>query len=234
MAISNNSHPFWETNAAEQLAFVRSVRHVAYKAYISRLPVKTVGSYSRHIWQDMREYFHQEQDAFQFIDSVTTEIRNQYTRAWNEGARAVGVDPRDMSDPDLMALEDRIRKEYNFVLGLAEDIDNARYQEMSDASFNASFRGRADLWANRYTEVVNEAKVWFGQEKLEWQLGATEEHCSTCAMLNGVVAYAREWYESNIRPQNAPNPMLECGGWRCDCKLVPTTKRKTRGGIPRL
>lgn len=208
----------------------RTLRRLAYKTHIEA--IKTVGSYTLHIWQDMREYFHQEQDAFEFIDSLTAEITNQYTRAWNEGARAAGVDPRDMADPDLAHLDDMIRAEFNFVLGLAEDIDNARYREMTDQEFADAFKGRADLWANRYTEVKNEAVVWFSREKLVWILGATEQHCSTCARLNGVVAYADEWYASGLRPQNAPNERLECGGWRCDCRLEPTDKRKTRGGIP--
>lgn len=46
-------------------------------------------------------------------------------------------------------------------------------------------------------------------------------------MLNGIVAYAREWNEYGIHPQSPPNDLLECGGWRCQCRLVSTAKRVT-------
>ena len=93
------------------------------------------------------------------------------------------------------------------------------------------------MWAHRYTDVVNQAKVWFGKRKkvkLKWEMGATEEHCATCAALNGIVAYAEDWERSGIHPQNPPNQALECGGWRCDCALVPTTERATNNALERI
>lgn len=235
MDYSKNSPLFLHNSPSITADILRTIRRRAYEVYLYKAhPIKTVGSYTRHIWQDMRDYFNGDQDAFAFIDSLVAEIDNQYTRAWNEGAKEAGVDPRDMSDPDLVPLQDRIEREREFILGLAEDIDAARAQGMTTQEFSAAFKYRADLWANRYAEVKNEAVIWFSRDKLEWQLGATEQHCATCAKLNGVVAYADEWNESGLRPQSAPNDRLECGGWRCDCSLVPTDKRKTRGGIPQV
>jgi hypothetical protein len=56
---------------------------------------------------------------------------------------------------------------------------------------------------------------------LEWQLGATEKHCTDCAFLNGQIKRASEWRAAGIKPQS---PDLECGGWNCDCRLVVVDK----------
>jgi hypothetical protein len=136
-----------------------------------------------------------------------------------------------MEDDDLLVLEERIEQEQEFILGFASDIETARMEQKPIAPLY----NRVDMWANRYNDVKNQAIVHFGKRtKLEWQLGETEEHCGTCAELNGTVAFAYEWEQAGLRPQNAPNDMLECGGWQCGCQLTPTDKRRTRLAINKL
>jgi cytochrome c len=94
---------------------------------------------------------------------------------------------------------------------------------------------RVSLWANRYNEIVNLAMITCRpNDRFAWRLGATEQHCTTCAALNGVVATGAQWEASGYHPQNAPNAMLECGGWRCDCRMEYTEDKLTEGGIPRV
>ena len=91
------------------------------------------------------------------------------------------------------------------------------------------------MWSNRYNEVVNEAKIWFGgKQRLKWKLGATEKHCTTCQALDGIVAYASEWEQSGLKPQNPPNPNLECGGWHCDCSLETTDEKRSPDALGTL
>ena len=101
--------------------------------------------------------------------------------------------------------------------------------------FDVQFGSRVDIWANRYPETENRARMHFGgKQRLEWVLGATEKHCSTCAALNGIVAFAEEWEESGVQPQSPPNGALECGGWQCDCSLVPTDRRRSANALTRI
>jgi hypothetical protein len=96
---------------------------------------------------------------------------------------------------------------------------------------------RAGLWANQWNTAYNDALRLIGVEegsKMVWRFGATEEHCSTCLALNGIIAFASEWDESGVRPQNAPNQHLECGGWRCDCSLEVTDKRRSPNALTRI
>ena len=222
-------------------AVLLAVKRQTIKAYLSRLDVKTAAAYELHVWAYMREFF-TSGDAFAFLDSMANEIENQFTRAWNEGAREMGVEPGDMSEDDLLILEDLIVTEQNFLDGIAGDIEEYIAEGgHTDAEFNARFRARAGLWANGYNSMVTQAKLHFGdRDKLEWVLGATEQHCETgqngrpgigCKDLAGMVLYAREWVEAGVKPQSSST---NCGGWECQCELRPTTKRRTPDGLGRL
>jgi hypothetical protein len=192
--------------------------------------IKTEGYFDRVLWQTVRDFYNSG-DATAFLDKMIATIRQQLTRAWREGARDMGVEPSEMTAEDLLELERIISSEYEHVIGLAEDIIQAR---VNGEGYD-KFRDRVGLWANRYTDVVNQARVWFGKrQKLKWVLGKTEEHCQTCAALNGMVAYAYEWERAGIHPQQPPNAVLECQGWNCDCQLVPTTERRSYGVFNQL
>jgi len=216
-------------------AVILSTFRVAIREYVKRGEFKTEGSMNRHLWAAALAFFRDEIDAFVFLDIFINEIENQLTRAWNEGARSVDVDPADMSPGDMLHLEALINSEYNHVISLAEAIENAKLYGWTLDKFRSGMRSRIDLWSARYRDVVNEARLWFGGKKrLIWRMGATEEHCTTCNALNGLVAWGEEWDQSQIRPQHPPNPHLECGGWRCKCTLEPTEQRRGPQAMARL
>lgn len=73
-----------------------------------------------------------------------------------------------------------------------------------------------------------------GGKKLQWVMGATEEHCTTCADLTGIVAYAAEWALLGVHPQRPPNGKLVCGGWRCDCALVETDEPRSDNALDEI
>jgi len=194
--------------------------------------LRTVAYFERAMRSAILNFFRGDYDAFEFIGRMVDLIEVQYRKAWYEGMRAVGADPKsDMTDEFEAVLRGEIGNMDGYIIALAEDIDKARGLEGADIQ---KFYVRVDLWTNRYNEIVNLAKMTVGgKERLVWRLGRTEQHCGTCLTLHGVVAYADEWRASGYKPQSAPNPLLECGGWRCDCSLVPTKKYRTRGGIPK-
>lgn len=134
--------------------------------------------------------------------------------------------------PILTALENMIQAEYSFIHQLGDEILHAN-QSQSGA---AQFYSRAQVWANRWNDAYNMAKRMIAElfgERMEWVYGDAE-HCDTCRSLNGIVAYAKEWDELNVYPGSPPNGSLDCGGWRCQCSLVPTDAKKTRGAISRI
>jgi hypothetical protein len=213
-----------------------AVIKTAMKAYLNNGPlIKTEGAFDRQLWSAALDLFRGDIDEFAFIDIYTSAIDNQLTRAWNEGARSVGTDPRDFEDADIAYLQGIIDRENEFVLGLGGDIVDYKTEERTLDEFRVAFRSRVMIWANRYNDVKNQAAVYFSSkgQRLEWVYGDTQ-HCTTCAMLNGIVAFASEWETSGLKPQSPPNDAIECGGWHCQCKLEPTNKRRTPGALDRL
>ncbi len=193
---------------------------------------KSIETYDRQLWSYALELY-RTGDGGVFLDKFITAIASQLTRAWNEGAREVGIDPKEMTDDDRAELKAIIDGEYDQIIKLAEAIMESRSGTLDE--FRQKFRSRIDLWVNRYTDVIGRARVYFGgKTRLKWTLGKTEEHCETCATLNGIVAFASEWELAGIKPQSPPNEMLACGGWNCDCSLEVTDQRRSPNALDTL
>lgn len=205
-----------------------------FSQLIGLCAIKTIGEFRSRLWQAVLRLFHGGSEA-NFIASFARSIDRDLTEAWNEGGRSVGVDPDEMTADDLIILDSIISNENDFILNLTGDIEAARQEELDEEKFTSKFGARVDLWANRYTETANRARMHFGaQARFQWQLGKTEDHCATCARLNGIIAFGREWEQARLHPQMPPNPLLECGGWRCDCRFKPTKAKRTARALSTL
>ena len=193
--------------------------------------VKTQAYFSRALWDYTRKFHSGDMDVSTFLDKFIALVEDQARRAWNEGMRNVGVDPKNMTIDQRARLQEIVNSELNHVLDFASAVEEAR-KAGKDVD---QFKGRVDLWANRYPNIVNEAQAYCKPYDLyRWEYGDTVAHCSTCATLNGIIATGAEWRASGVMPQNPPNPRLECGGWKCRCRLVPTEEMPTTTGIPLL
>jgi hypothetical protein len=198
------------------------------------IQVKTYTQYRARLWGAMVRLYNGGKGA-NFDGSFARSIDQQLTQAWNDGADDMGVKPDEMSKEDMNILEGIINNENDFILRIGDEIRADADAGMAREDFERKYQARLDLWANRFNETVNRAHIVFGgKQKLQWILGATEEHCKTCAALDGIVAWATEWDQSHFHPQMPPNDLLECDGWRCDCKLEPTTARRTSRALDKL
>lgn len=110
---------------------------------------------------------------------------------------------------------------------LAGDLFDGRYSQ-SDTQTADEGRGKLrthlELWVFAMAGMFTEGQVYSrpvnGREKtFRWDLGFTFRHCRDCAGLAGTILTASEWQQAGIAPQHHD---LECGGWRCDCRLTET------------
>lgn len=194
--------------------------------------LKSYGWYDAHLHDYAGQLYRGKMDNSAFLDKMIYAIGEQLGRAWNEGMVANGLDPKQDMTPDMEArIKELTDNEHNHVIDLIDFIDQ---QKADQAGMNA-IDVRVDMWVNRYNDVVNIAKMETAnlKDKLEWVYGDTE-HCDVCAALNGIVASAKDWQTSGFHPQQPPNNLLSCGGWRCQCTLQPTDKRKTSGALDKL
>lgn len=171
----------------------------------------------------------------EFVDILQSLITGQLTQAFRQAWEDSGQ-TSFLLPPYLQSALDGMIQEattFEYIYGYYTDIVDARL----DGTPLQPLLARAQLWANRYNEAYNLAMSLIEREnggKLKWMLGATEQHCVTCAALDGIVAFAAEWEMAGVRPQGAPNGALQCGGWKCDCSLAPTAERRTRKAFDRI
>ena len=172
----------------------------------------------------------------QFKALIVAQLMAAYNSAW--------FDTMDTDEiPDYLdeGLREEIKKQYGYVNRYYEDIVKARGLAMGIALLLS----RASLWAGAvvgaYSNAILQIATVEGPkpdtpilENLVWRLGATEQHCKECYSLNGIVASAGDWGRSGFRPQMPPNEMLSCGGWRCDCSLLPSLEIADADAAERL
>lgn len=168
----------------------------------------------------------------EFVDIMKNLISGQMRRAYEEAWKEDG---NELPMPDYLnnAAKALADEQAGFVPGYYQDIIDARVNKTPIGPLTY----RAELWANRYTQAKNDATALIAQEngsKLVWREGDTVDKCDTCLALDGIVAYATEWAQAGFRPQSAPNHMLDCGGWKCQCRLEPTTARRSPKALETL
>jgi hypothetical protein len=198
------------------------------------LETKTVERYRARLWAAAERLFNGGRDAA-FMATFIRSIDQQLTQAWMEGAASVNVQQDEMTPDDFGILEAIINNETEFINGIADAIQSTKDEGITKEQFDKRFGSRVDTWANRYNETVNRARVQVASKKrFKWVLGKTEEHCDTCARLNGIIAFGYEWESAKVHPQMPPNEVLACGGWKCDCGLEPTDERRTPRALNRI
>lgn len=177
-------------------------------------------------------------DFDQFYDAMDVTIRAGIPKAWHEGAKECGIKPADLSPTEKVAIQQAIAGELGHVFEFAtwiEEHSKAAGGKLGRVGGTGGVMGRVDIWLNRYLDVVNRARVMAcGDQPLEWVLGPTKKHCSSCSKLAGKVKRASQWERANVRPQNPPNWALECQGFNCLCSLIVTDKPLSRGPLPKL
>jgi hypothetical protein len=174
--------------------------------------------------------FWKEGNRGNFYTRMNALIKFGLKDAWEAGAKAVGVLPDEFEPEDTEVINGIIAEEKSHVAGLLDFLDglaNDPKAKLSDADY------RLEMWANRWPDVYNRALAyWGGKAKLVWVLGGTVEHCSTCSRLAGIVAWASEWASvPEARPQSHS---LECNGFRCRCRMEPTTRRRSPRALARI
>ena len=197
----------------------------------TNIVMKDAASYTRQLTNNVHALYSKAMNRRGFISDTGGIIEKELKTAWLTGADEMMVLPEDMTPEDHAFIQGIIINEKSFLESFADDIQNAS----GDKAGWEKFQLRIGIWVSRIVDVENQARLYFGKkQRMIWNLGATHEHCDTCARLNGIVAFAEEWQEADVHPQGPPNEHLECGGWECGCTLTPTRQRRTYGALNRI
>ncbi len=83
---------------------------------------------------------------------------------------------------------------------------------------------RVDMWARKTLDDIYYAALREANDSIKatWNLGNTEDHCSTCRSRDGQSKTIDEWGKIGFPKDRR----LECGGWHCDCFLTNPDGRR--------
>lgn len=170
-------------------------------------------------------------DPDQFWKAMSLAIKTHLRKAWLSGAKECGIAADELSQAEVLALQEAIDYEYIWIGGLANTIiENSKAR---GGKLTPLFT-RIEIWIGRWEGVRSKALTMAcADRKLKWVVGPTE-HCRSCLALNGKVKRASWWNENGMLPRVHDAPYLACHGFRCQCTLEPTDDPISKGRMPRL
>lgn len=193
--------------------------------------LKSASVYRKSIRDAVRGLWSGALTLIDFYETMSAAIRRQFPLAWNEGAGRFGMGPDERSDEE----EQRLTLEINTQTSYITDYGRAI---LDDSKANGGalqpLLDRAEMWVTSYERIVNLAGVMAGaDQKAVWIYGDTVEHCPSCKAYEGRV-YRNSTWRKYLEPYDLmpKGKGLACGGWRCDCAIVPTNRPMTRGRPP--
>lgn len=136
----------------------------------------------------------------------------QLVRTYYERMYMIGSGNPPTGEEERSELDSELALALAAIPLLSSDVKAGLFDEDTEGRIER----RTGLWLTALALVYNMGKSRSGK-LLQWRLGNTEDHCSTCIRLNGQKKSGQEWREGGYLPQSRA---LECGGWNCDCSLV--------------
>ncbi len=138
------------------------------------------------------------------------------------GMTAGGVEnPQEVMDAEERAYLDKwIREQKGYTESFARWVAKIEpgVEGLADLK---QLDARIELWLENL-RALGSAGYAFARKNQTgiWHLGATEQHCTTCAMLNGKRRRLKWFLQNGYIPRQPGSDTLECGGWNCDCYIT--------------
>lgn len=148
-----------------------------------------------------------------FRGAMVEGFNSAFDTGWIDGG---GVMPIDADA--LEWLRTQVNAEMGHIDGVFLQAKELRLE--ADFDFFPWVTARADNYAATLDSIYNAAVLMAKKNQLlTWHLGNTEVHCETCKELDGT-RHRASWYISHNYIPRKPGADLECGGYRCDCRLT--------------
>ena len=174
--------------------------------------------YSQTLTEIMTAYLESERPITAFRYEMRRAANDAMTLAGYAGY-ADGGGSGALPDKVVSWIGQRIDSEMAFINDVFSKLKELRKQGTPEEG-QAFIGARAEGYTASLQGVYNFAKMQSGTGVMGvWRLGATEEHCDTCAWLNGKVERLQWFVDNKYIPRQAGSQTLDCGGWRCDCGI---------------
>lgn len=142
-------------------------------------------------------------------------VLEAHSDAFYRGYEEAGAEETEPDDDRW--LTGRQREQVEFLAGVFAWIKEQRDAETITED---AIRARVEQWAQGLDATYSEGKLRGDKSQvLIWHLGETEDHCATCARLDGQRHKARWYLDRDFLPGKA-GAAMNCGGYRCGCYLT--------------
>lgn len=141
-------------------------------------------------------------------------IRKYGKSAYSDGLKDGGVADGVLDNDDQADYTTLLAEQSAYVTGLGSAVYQAGISDTQAAD-------KADLWFNKSITPFYQHGLASADANgvYEWVLGATKEHCVTCATMAGQTHRLKDYQRKDILPQG---DTLECKGFNCACRLQKT------------
>lgn len=139
-----------------------------------------------------------------------------------EGMREGGIKEDEIDEEDQAAADeavsDWLSKQVEFVNAFAKDVEAVR----GNKDERPKILDRVGMWVDSLRSLGDLGKAYaLKNERGQWTLGETEQHCDTCLKLSKMKPHRVSWFvERGYIPRQNGSDTLDCGGWKCDCSVV--------------
>lgn len=158
----------------------------------------------------------------QWSAKVRSLINTYGNRAFRDGLAEGGVDDPP-SEEEMDTIARLLSEQSAYVTNLA----NTLFADETTVSPAMAEQKPALWWNGSIVKFYNEGRLAADANGMyEWVLGATEEHCGTCARLDGQRKRYKTWYRLNLIAGTTGQD-TDCEGWRCECRLVRVAGKAT-------
>lgn len=144
-----------------------------------------------------------------FGSKLRAALRRYGLSAFRDGMQSGGYAPESLSIDDVTIFKAWLAESSDYVTNVGA--------ELFVTGNTPDPAGRSELWVNKSLDDIYFAGLRIGAPGMlaTWNLGATEEHCGSCAERHGKTKTIDEWGKIGF-PRDR---RLECGGWKCDCSI---------------
>ena len=150
------------------------------------------------------------------LGAVRATVKQAVEDAYIEGLVEGGVTIDEMDAEDALSIVELNTAQQDHVTDFCRAVRAAKDDKAAQRDI---LDNRVNLWTASI-EAAGAAGLASARknEMVTWHLGPTEEHCSTCASLNGK-SHRRKWFASRDYFPRKPGAAMECGGYKCQCTL---------------
>lgn len=193
--------------------------------------VKTASAYRKSLRQYVRGLWNGQLGSFEFYDGFADSIDRHFKIAWGEGLKVWGIADQEMTDEETLRLRLEIAGQIAYIDGFMQAvIDNSK----ANGGALSPLYDRLELWVQNYGKIVSLAGTLAANDRKGiWVYGDTINHCASCSAYSGRV-YRNSVWKKWLEPHDMlpRGKGLACGGWLCDCKIIPTSEPVSSGRPP--